>query len=362
MPLSEQDRRRRRRRQNRRGMLLLGVVFLIFAAIIALVIWLAVLAVGALSEKNPAPEGTIPAPTTTYPALDSAQVAPLMHMGSVLLYDVTHDRVLYEQNADIGIYPASTTKLMTALAACGYGNMHASYVIGSEQALVDWDASRAYLEEGKTYSMAAMLDALLLPSGADAAYCLAVNVARHYEKNPNLEDAAAVEAFVGYMNAMAVELGCVNTHFVTPDGYHDDAHYTTPRDMLKIARAALDVDVIAQIVRRSESDYGDWTNGNLLVCPDEPYYYADAIGLKTGYTDEAGFCLAAAAERNGVRLIAVMFKSTSTEYRFIDAQLLFEQGFALAENPPTTATPRLFNYFDLATASTTAPSADSPAA
>ena len=362
MPLSEQDRRRRRRRQNRRGMLLLGVVILIFAAIIALVIWLASLTIGALSEKNPAPEGTVPAPTTTYPALDSAQVAPLMHMGSVLLYDVTHDRVLYEQNADIGIYPASTTKLMTALAACRYGNPNATYTIGSEQALVEWDASRAYLEEGNAYPLAGLLDGLLLPSGADAAYCLAANVARYHENNSNMTDEQAVETFVGYMNAIAAELGCVNTHFVTPDGYHDAAHYTTPRDMLKIARAALKVDAIAQTVRRSESDYGDWSNGNLLVCPDEPYYYADAIGLKTGYTDEAGFCLAAAAERNGVRLIAVMFQSTSTEYRFIDSQALFEQGFALAENPPTTATPRLFNYFDLATAATTAPEANSPAA
>ena len=360
MPLTTEERLARRRRAKRRKRLVLTGLLLVFLCIVALVVWLVTLAIGALGNHNPAPDTPVPSATTAYPTCDATEVAAGVHMNSILLYDATHKAVLYEQNADALAYPASTTKLMAALAACRYGDPNASYVIGSEQNLVEWDASRAYLEEGKAYPLAGLLDGLLLPSGADAAYCLAANVARYHENNPNLSDADAVAAFVQYMNDIATELGCTGTHFVTPDGYHDPYHFTTARDMLKIAEAALACEPIAATVKKAESEYGDWENGNLLVCPDEPYYYEYATGLKTGYTDEAGFCLAASAERNGVRLIAIMFQSTSTEFRFLDAQNLFERGFALAEHPPTTTVPRLFKYFDAATANVTEPTASQP--
>ena len=361
MPLNSRERALRRKRAKRRKRLVLTGLFVIVLAIIALIVWLAVLAVDALGTRNPAPDTPIPEPTAAYPTCDPSEVSEQLHMNSVLLYDATHQKVLFEQNADQMAYPASTTKLMAALVSCRYGDQNGAYVIGSEQNLVEWDASRAYLEEGKPYPLAGMLDALLLPSGADAAYCLAVNVARYHEQNPDLSDAQALELFIGYMNATAAELGCTGTHFVTPDGYHDPYHFTTARDMLKIVQAALSCEPIAATVKKEQSEYGDWHNSNLLVRSDDPYYYEYAIGLKTGYTDEAGFCLAAAAERNGVKLIAVLFQSTSTEFRFLDAQNLFERGFALAEHPPTTTTPRLFKYFD--TAATTVPAAENdPAA
>ncbi len=360
MAWTEQERAARRRRHRRRKRLVLGGLLLITVCILALIVWLVSLAVTALSQRNPAPDTPIPTPTTAYPTCDPSEVSPTIHMNSILLYDATHDTVLYEQNPDARVFPASTTKLMAALVACRYGNPSASYIVGDEQYLVEADASRAFLELGASYPLAALLDGLLLPSGADAAYCLAVNVARSHENDPSLDDEKAVEIFVDYMNTEAKKLGCTNTHFVTPDGYHNDDHYTTARDMLKIAREALTEPLVAKTVKQGTSPYGDWTNGNLLVCPDEPdYYYEYATGLKTGYTDEAGFCLAASAERNGVQLIAVMFQSSSTEFRFLDAQNLFERGFALAEHPPTTTVPRLFKYFD--TAATTASAVETPA-
>lgn len=360
MPLTAEERAYRRKKRRRRGRLILGALFLVFGLIVAGIVWLVCLTVGALTPSYPAPDTPIPTPTTTYPSLNAEAVSGMVFMNNIILYDATHDTVLFEQNADQQAYPASTTKLLTAIVASQYGDPAATYTIGSEQALVVWDASRAYLEEGKAYPLPAMLDALLLPSGADSAYCLAVNVARYHEKNPSLDDEKAVEAFVGYMNTEAQKLGCTGSHFVTPDGYHDENHYCTARDMLKISKKAMEFPEIYTSASSAKSSFGDWENGNALIIPDSGFYYEYATGLKTGTTPEAGFCLAASAERNGVRLIAVLFLSDNPDTRFLDAKTLFEQGFDLAEHPPTTATPRLFNY--LTTAAPTKPTTASPVA
>lgn len=361
MPLTAEERAYRRKRQRRRGRIILGTLFLIFVAIVALIAWLISLTVHALAPSFPVPDGvSMPAPTTTYPSLNAEEVTGRVSMDRIVLFDVTHNTVLFEQNADVRSFPASTTKLLTAIVACQYGDPNATYTIGSEQEFVVWDASRAYLLEDTPYTLAGMLDGLLLPSGADAAYCLAVNVARYHEKNPKLTDEEAVATFVGYMNDTAAKLGCTNSHFVTPDGYHDDNHYSTANDMLKISQKALKIPEIRTSVSTADSPYGDWSNGNTLICPDSGFYYEYATGLKTGTTPEAGFCLAASAEKNGVQLIAVLFLSDNPDARFLDAKTLFEQGFALADNPPTTATPRLFNYFT--TAAPTLPTAALPAA
>ncbi len=363
MPLSSKERERRRKKRRRRGYLILAALFLAFALIVGIIVWVICISVDALSTPSyPAPnrKKPLPVPTTTYPTLNAEEMTKQVSMNNIILYDATHDTVLYEQNADEKSFPASTTKLLTAIVACQYGNPSATYTIGSEQALVEWDASRAYLLEDTSYTLSGMLDGLLLPSGADAAYCLAANVARYHESNPDLTDEEAIATFVGYMNDYAATLGCTNFNFVTPDGYHDDAHYCSARDMLKIAQNALLFPEIRRSVSSPDSDYGDWTNGNALVVPESGFYYEFATGLKTGYTDEAGFCLAACAERNGVQLIAVLYMNESPDTRFIDSRTLFEQGFALAENIPTTAPPELFNY--LTTAAPTTPTTASPAA
>lgn len=364
MPRTFDSRTRRRKKQRTRGYLILASLFLVFALIVAAFVWLVCISVDALTVPDyPAPDelDPLPVPTTTaYPTLNADETAGKISMNNVILYDATHDTVLYEQNADQQAYPASTTKLLTAILACQYGDPNATYTIGTEQDYVVWDASRAFLEEGVEYSFSDMLDGLLLPSGADAAYCLAVNVARRHESNPNLSDEEAIKTFVGYMNDYAASLGCTDYHFVTPDGYHDENHYCTARDMLKISQNALLFPEIRRSVSSATNEQGGWTNGNALVVPDSGFYYEYATGLKTGTTPEAGFCLASCAERNGVQLIAVVFMSDNPDARFTDSQTLFEQGFYLAEHLPTTAVPRLFNY--LTTAAPTEPTEANPAA
>lgn len=348
---TEKEIRRRRIRRRRRIVLLVGV--LILAALVALLVWLISLIFGLVRGSAPAVSDP-PAPTTTtttYPTLPAAEVAGGLHMNSVLLYDETHDTVLYQANADVRAYPASLTKILTAAVAVRYCPADTLFYIDTEQFLVEWDASTAYLQPETAYSLPAMLDALLLPSGADAAYCLAANTARIRSGNPALSDGEAVETFIGYMNDLAAELGCAHSHFVTPDGYHDDDHYSTAEDMLKIARYAYSFAPIRQSIARIHSDYGDWYNSNYLIRSDDPnYYYPYATGIKTGYTDEAGFCLAAAAEKDGVRLFAILLGSDSTEYRFLDAAALFERGFDLAYQQTTTTFSDYLQFFTTQTA------------
>ena len=356
--LTEREQRRRRYRRRRRIVLLVGTLLVI--GVLALLIWLISLLGGLLFGNRAEPASDQPATvtTTTYPTLDASDVAEHLYMTpdldvsepsdpdelviaqvnatSILLYDETHDTILYQSNPDAVAYPASLTKVVTAAVAATYCPADATFAIGTEQELVEFDASTAYLQEDTWYSLPAMLDALLLPSGADAAYCLAVNTARIHENNPNLSDEEALDVFRGYMNDFAANLGCTSTHFVTPDGYHHSDHYTTASDMLKIIRYAYSLDLIRESVSQSESVYGDWRNGNELVRLDKPeHYYAYATGVKTGFTDEARYCLAAAAEKDDVRLFAILLGGDNPDFRFLDAVTLFERGFELAEEQRT---------------------------
>ncbi len=357
------ERRRRIRRKRRKNMIAILILLLLFAAvasaIIATINWTVGLVRVAEFRRNASQ--TPVTTTTTKPTLNAETVTPTLHTpGACILYDATHDNVLYELNANETVFPASITKLLTAAIACEYTKADSTFTLGSEQTYVAWDASTAYLENEKTYSRSALLDALLLPSGADAAYCLAANTAKIHEENPEMTDLEALNIFVGYMNEKAKELGCTNTNFVTPDGYHNANHYTTAKDLLKIAQYAYSIPDVKASFKKSSSDLGDWRNGNLLLSKDSSCYYQYANGMKTGTTDEAGYCLAACAEKNGTLLYAILlnvgtyaetvdgevvYNYDQETYRFTDASTLFELGFDLIEHPPTTTT-TFHDYFD----------------
>ncbi|MBP5303984.1 MAG: D-alanyl-D-alanine carboxypeptidase [Clostridia bacterium] len=348
-PLTERELRRRRHRRRKR--IVLSIFFLLLVLIVILIVSLTQLTVGLVQDciwyqPKETPTGTT---TTTYPTLDYASVDSVLNMYSAILYDATHDKILFEKNPNDVVYPASLTKMLTAIVACEFCPDNTTFTIGDEQELVAWDASTAYLQPDTPYTKEEVLQALLLPSGADAAYCIAANVAKVHENNMQMDSQQAIDTFIGYMNSYAVEIGCTNSHFVTPDGYHDPDHHTTASDMLIIARKAVSYPLIKKIVATHQ--VGEWINGNLLLDPEDAGYYPYANGIKTGYTDEAGFNLAASATRNGVELYAILIGSTSPEYRFFNASTLFEMGFNLAENPPTTTT-AFHDYFDYFTVST----------
>ncbi len=252
----------------------------------------------------------------------------------VILSDVTNGRVLYAKNADAKCYPASLTKLMTAIVATENAQADTIFTIGNEIYMIDPQSSRAYLTVGSRLTLENMLQAMLLPSGNDAAYSIAVQVGRIIANNDQLDNNAAITAFCKKMNEKAAALGCQGTHFSNPDGIDAADHYTTAADMLKIAACALQNPTIAAVVATPQVNTTllsgqtvNWKNSNRLVQENNAYSYAGATGLKTGSTDAAGYCLAASAQREGKTCIAIVMGAEQESGRWEDAGGLLDISF-----------------------------------
>lgn len=248
---------------------------------------------------------------------------------AVLLYDKKTNTIICKKNSEKALFPASTTKIMTAYVALKYLPENYNLKVGSELSLLQPESSLAYLKEGSTISLEDALYALLLPSGNDAAYVIAVNTAR-YVSERIMTDKEAVNYFCTLMNRAAADAGALRTNFCNPDGYHDPFHYTTAEDLLRIAIKTTEYPLIAEIASApfretkivSGEDYY-WINGNCLVVNDNRYYLPFAKGLKTGFTDEAGYCMVATASDNDNDLIAIVMKAPSLAGRYTDAAKLF---------------------------------------
>ena len=127
--------------------------------------------------------------------------------------------------------------MLTAIVAVQKLSLDTKMTVGSEQDMVAGAASRAFISRGSTYTLRTLLEALLIPSGCDAAYTIAVNVARKTSKQ-KLSDREALNLFVRYMNQTAQNIGATHSSFKCPDGFPTSGHYTTVRDLLTIARKA----------------------------------------------------------------------------------------------------------------------------
>lgn len=266
---------------------------------------------------------------------DESEILSLSDIQSetAVLYDVSSNTILFSKNKDKITFPASTTKIMTAYVALKYLPEDYMITVGPEIMLIQPDSSVAYLSQGNVISFKDALYALMLPSGNDAAYTIAVNTARYVSDDPTMEDTEAVKYFCNLMNETATEIGAKNTHFCNPDGYHDLYHYTTAEDLLRIALKSREIPLIAEIssakyhhINIESGEEFFWSNGNSLIVNDSGYYLPFANGLKTGFTDEAGYCMVATAEYKGKDLIAVVMKAPSISARYTDAaNLLYSE-------------------------------------
>ncbi len=213
---------------------------------------------------------------------------------SAILIEADSGTVIYEKNADEQRAMASTTKIMTAILTIEAGDLDSEFVADSYAIRVE--GTSMGLQEGDRVSRRDLLYGILLPSGNDAANAAAVSVG------------GSIGGFVELMNSKAEELGLASTHFVTPSGLDAEGHCTTARDLANLTAYAMKNEIFREIVccSSAEVEFGNppymrtLRNSNKMLTR-----YEGAIGVKTGFTDNARRCLVSAAERDGVTLIAV---------------------------------------------------------
>ncbi len=282
------------------------------------------------SEEPSLPQSDASEEPATFPA---SLVDGSVKSEYVLLYDVTNDKILFDRNGDKLCYPASITKLLTALTAVEYLKPDDVVVVGDEIKMIGQGSSTAWLQVGYQMTFEQLLDAMLIPSGNDAAYVMGVWVGRIILADSNASKEQALSVFMNRVNEKAVSLGMENTHFTVPDGYHDDNHYTTARDIAIMCKAALNNSFISNSCQKTTASYR-LASGHYVKYDTTNVYlknYAYATGLKTGTTDEAGPCLAASAEKDGVELVAVILNSQTKTSRYTEAATLFDIAYEWVE-------------------------------
>ncbi|MBE6588865.1 MAG: D-alanyl-D-alanine carboxypeptidase [Ruminococcaceae bacterium] len=234
---------------------------------------------------------------------------------SAILIEAESGKVIYEKEANRALPMASTTKIMTALVALE--EMSPDTLVTVDGAAVGTEGSSVYLIEGEQLTLAQLLYALLLESANDAAVAIAIAVA------------GSVEEFAALMNERAKALGLTDTHFTNPHGLDHEEHYTTAHELAIIAREALSNELFCTIVstRKTTIPHAGEEGVRLLVNHNKLLrLYEGCIGVKTGYTQRSGRCLVSAAERDGVRLIAVTINASSD---WDDHTRMLDHGFSL---------------------------------
>lgn len=229
------------------------------------------------------------------------------------------------------IYPASITKLITACVAAQYLKPNEVITAGEALNLVAAGSSVADLKKGDALTVSQLMGGMILPSGNDAAYVLAMAAGRIILNQPSADAKTAVAAFVDKMNEHAQQTGLSGTHFANPDGIHKENHYTTYQDLVGMAQQALQNEALMEYCATSTatvetgSQTLQWHNTNLLVDPSSEYYCPYAVGLKTGQTPYAGSCLLSAFKLEDTTLIIGVFGCPDIQSRFADTlQLLNE--------------------------------------
>lgn len=259
--------------------------------------------------------------------VDSKIPLPEISGQTAVLMEAATGQVLFEKNGTQAMYPASTTKLMTALLAAeklsldGTVNFSRTATTGLESGAVT-----AFMTEGDTMSVKDALHALLLYSACDVANAMGEAVSGN-EAN-----------FASMMNEKARALGCTNTNFRNASGLNDTDHYTCAADMARIAAAAAANETVKNVISTKEYSLpaskkrGKLAikNTNKMLSSANAEYYAGIIGGKTGYTSKAGNTLVEIAEVSGHRLVAVVMKASGGQYD--DAKKLFEYGRQLIGN------------------------------
>ena len=264
--------------------------------------------------------------TSTGTTASDWPTAPDVTAESAILIDADTGAILFEKNAHEKAYPASTTKILTGLLTIENANMNDTITFSSAavNSINPYEDANLGIKTGEQLSVEDALYGLLLYSANEIAYGLAEYV------SGNASD------FVDLMNKKAAELGATDTHFANPSGLYDANHYTTAYDLAMIAKGCYNNSTFVNI----DSTYTNYTIAETnmssartfqhrhKMLKGRAYYYEYCKGGKTGFTDESGYTLVTFAEKDGMRLIAVVFKEPDDATRFVETKTLFEWGFA----------------------------------
>ena len=243
---------------------------------------------------------------------------------SAILVEADTGEIIFEKNADATIYPASTTKILTAYLGLLLNDPDRMVTVSPSAMDVPEDSSKIPLSMGEIVRFEDVLYGTMLMSGNEGANVIAETVA------------GSIFGFVDLMNSAVQSFGCTGTHFANPHGYHDENHYSTARDMCSIARIAMQNDDFRRIVSTprytmpADNIYSErtlTTNNQFINKISEDTYYPEGIGIKTGNTRAAGYCYVGAATRNGVTLISCVYHASSDADRYRDTIKLMEYGF-----------------------------------
>jgi D-alanyl-D-alanine carboxypeptidase (penicillin-binding protein 5/6) len=265
---------------------------------------------------------------------------PQITARAAILVEVSTGKILYARNEHRHMAPASLTKLVTALVLLDYFQQSERIVVGNEINSTPFGSSIAHHAVGETLTVRNLLRALLIQSGNDSGTIAAQIVAERHTGESGLAYATAERIFCGLMNTKAKELGAYNTYFGNPHGFDAPDQHTTAYDMMMIGLAFMENDILRGIVGEGaftghgagEESSGDvisrhytWRTRNQLMLNGD-YHYPYAVGMKTGFTNEAGDCLASYAIRDGMELLTIVMDSPSPA-RWLDTIRLFEYGF-----------------------------------
>lgn len=237
---------------------------------------------------------------------------------SAILMDAATGQILYEKEANKELAPASVTKIMTLLVAAeavASGKVKLTDTVVASENASKLGGSQIYLKPGETFTLEQMLIAIAVGSANDGCVAVAEHIYGTHE------------AFVEEMNNKAQALGLKNTHFVNAYGLPAEGHYTSAYDLAVISKEALNYPLVRKLTSMKEYDLRDgkfklWNTNKLL------WWYPGADGFKTGWTNEAKYCLASTVERNGLRLICVVMGVPQVRGHFAESMKIFNYGFA----------------------------------
>ena len=274
-------------------------------------------------------EPTAPSATEPKPLPDES----LLTCRHAFVYDVNEGRLLYtygDQNQQLS--PASLTKLFTCYVALQYLDGDEVILVGEEAGFCQPDSSFAFISAGQRVKIETVVQGAMMQSGNDAAHILAVAAGRAIAGNDQLGAREALAKFMEEMNARAKAEGLTGSHFVTPDGYDADGHYSTAADLLKISQLAMTQPLILRYAAMAQADVvfesGEtitWNNTNWLLHETmTEYYIPEVTGLKTGGTSKAGMCIIAVYEKDGRKLIVGVLGCELLEQRFEDTVYLID--------------------------------------